>query len=271
MTCRVPRAALLLSCVILASACGGGHSSTPARPAPRPAVPAITDGRSLVSAMRQKYSTQWYKTLSFTQHNTLYSARGSSTNSQWVQHIAVPGRLRIDYLPLSQRSGVLFDGSRVHTFDNGRAIDTQPGVNAPLLVTADLYALSLERSTQLLDSLGFDLSRLRRDSWDGQPAYVVGAAAGDSTTSQVWVDSVKLVAVRIIQKERRGTRDFVTDIRFGKFADFTGIPIATEVVQYRDGRLVFREQHADVRVNEPIPEATFDPAKWVVAQPKSPS
>ncbi len=267
MTCRVPRAALVLSCVTTAAGCGG-RSSPPAGLPPRPAVPAITDGRSLVSAMRQKYNAQWYKTLSFTQNNTLYSARGGATNSQWREHIAVPGRLRIDYLPLSQRSGVLFDGSRVHTFDNGRAIDTQPGVNAQLLVMADLYALPVERSTQLLDSLGFDLSKLRPDTWEGQPAYVVGAGAGDSTTSQFWIDSVRLVALRIVQKERRGTRAIVTDIRFGKFADFAGIPIATEVVQYRDGRLVFKEQYADVRVNDPIPEETFDPTKWVATQPK---
>jgi hypothetical protein len=270
MTCRALRAALALSCVTLAAACGG-HSSTPAGPPPRPAAPAITDGRSLLRAMREKYNGRWYKTLSFTQNNTLYSARGGATNSQWRQYIAVPGRLRIDYLPLSQRSGVLFDGERVHTFDNGRSIDTEPGVNVPLLVTADVYALPLERSAQLLDSLGFDLSTLRHDRWEGQAAYVVGAAAGDSTTSQFWIDSVKLVVLRLVQKERRGTREIVTDIRFGKFADFSGVPIATEVVQYRDGRLVFREEYADVRVNDVIPEDTFDPAKWVASQPKSPA
>jgi hypothetical protein len=267
MTCRVPRAALTLSCVTIVAACGG-RGSAPAGPPPRPVAPSVTDGRSLVNAMRQKYNAQWYKTLSFTQNNTLYSARGGATNSQWREHISVPGRLRIDYLPLSQRSGVLFDGSRVHTFDNGRAIDTQPGVNAQLLVMADVYALPVERSTQLLDSLGFDLTKLRRDAWEGQSAYVVGAAAGDSTTSQFWIDSVRLVVLRIVQKERRGTRDVVTDVRFGKFADFSGLPIATEVVQYRDGRLVFREQYADVRVNDAIPDDTFDPVKWVAAQPK---
>ena len=167
----------------------------------------IKDGQSLVAAMRQKYGTQWFKTLAFTQNNTLYSQRGGQTTSQWRQQISVPGKLRIDYLPLTQRSGVLFDGSRVHTFDNGRAIDAQPGVNAALLISADLYVLPLERSTKLLDSLGFDLTKLRRDTWEGQPAFVVGAAAGDSTTSQFWIDSDRLAALRMVQKERRGTRD----------------------------------------------------------------
>jgi hypothetical protein len=214
--------------------------------------------------MRQKYGGQWFKTLSFTQNNTLYSTRGGETNSQWRQRIAVPGKLRIDYLPLTQRSGVLFDGSRVHTFDNGRAIDAQPGVNPLLLITADLYVQPIERTRQLLDSLGFDLTKLRKDTWEGQPAHVLGAAAGDSTTSQFWVDAEKLVTVRVVQKEHRGTRDIVTDVRFGKFMDFGGFPIATEVLQYRDGRLVFREQYVDVKVNDPIPDATFDATKWAV-------
>ena len=261
MTRPVVSVVMLATCLTLAVGCGGRRSAPPA-PAAVPAAPVIKDGQSLVAAMRQKYGTQWFKTLAFTQNNTLYSQRGGQTTSQWRQQISVPGKLRIDYLPLTQRSGVLFDGSRVHTFDNGRAIDAQPGVNAALLISADLYVLPLERSTKLLDSLGFDLTKLRRDTWEGQPAFVVGAAAGDSTTSQFWIDSDRLAALRMVQKERRGTRDIVTDIRFGKFAEFGGIPIATEVLQYRDGRLVFREQRVDIRVNDPIPDATFDAEKW---------
>jgi hypothetical protein len=92
--------------------------------------------------------------------------------------------------------------------------------------------------------------------------YVVGAAAGDTTTTQLWVDTERLLAVRMIQKERRGTRDIVTDVRFGKFSDIGGFPVATEVLQYRDGRQIYRELRVDVRVNEPIAETVFDPARW---------
>lgn len=267
MTRLVVRAALLSAPFVLATGCGG-RRATPAVTSSAPAAPAIDNGQSLVSAMRQKYGGQWFKTLSLTQNNTLYSARGTATNSQWRERMVVPGKLRIDYLPLTQKSGVLFDGSRVHTFDNGRAIDAQPGVNALMLITADLYAQPIQRTTQLLDSLGFDLSKLRRDTWETQPAFVVGAGASDSTTSQFWVDAERLVTLRVVQKERRGTRDIVTDVRFGKFADFGGFPVATEVLQYRDGRLVFKEQYVDVRVNDPIPDATFDATKWVAGQPR---
>ena len=256
----VVHSAVIAVGLIVGAACSGRRATPVAAPAPPPA-PSVTDGSSLVNAMRLKHP-QWLRTLTFTANVTLYTTRGTETNSRWRQQISVPGKLRIDYLPLSGRSGVLFDGARVHTFDNGRAIDAQPGVNAQLLVTSDVYALPVARATRLLDSLGFNLEKLRPDTWEGQPAYVVGAEAGDSTTSQFWIDTERLVAVRMIQKERRGARDIVTDVRLGKFTDVGGFPIATEVLQYRDGRLVYREQRAEIRVNEPIADTVFDPTRW---------
>lgn len=257
---RVVHCGVIAVGLVLGTACRSRGVAPVAAPA-APAAPTVTDGQSLLSAMRFKHP-EWLRTLAFTSNVTLTLTRG--TTSRWRQQISVPGKLRIDYLPLTGRSGVLFDGARVHTFDNGRAIDAQPGVNAQLLVTSDVYALPADRAARLLDSLGFDLSKLRRDSWEGQPAYVVGAAQGDTTTSQIWVDTERLVTVRMIQKERRGTRDIVTDVRFGKFTDVGGFPIATEVLQYRDGRLIYREERAEIRVNEPIADAVFDPARWAV-------
>ena len=246
--------------LIVGTACSG-RRATPAAAVPAtPVAPSVTDGQSLVNAMRFKHP-EWLRTLTFTANVTL-STGSTERNSRWRQQISVPGKLRIDYLPLTGRSGVLFDGARVHTFDNGRAIDAQPGVNAQLLVTADVYALPVDRVNRLLDSLGFDLGKLRRDTWEGQPVYVVGAPAGDSTTTQFWVDTERLIVVRMIQKERRGARDIVTDVRLGKFTDVGGFPIATEVLQYRDGRLIYREQRAEIRVNDPIADTVFDPARW---------
>ena len=133
-------------------------------------------------------------------------------------------------------------------------------------MTADVYTLPADRATRLLDSLGFDLTKLRRETWEGQSTYVLGAPAGDTTTTQLWVDAERLVAVRMVQKERRGTRDIVTDVRFGKFADFGGFPIATEVLQYRDGRLIYREARSEIRVNDPIADTVCDAMKWAAGR-----
>lgn len=259
---RVQCYVALLTVVIGGTSCSRKGVTPAGSPVPAPAP--ITDGRSLLGAMRDRYGGQWIKTLSFTQNNTQFLARGER-KSQWRQQVSVPGKLRIDYLPLSDRSGVLFDGSRVHTFDNGRALDAQPGINPFLLLTADVYVLPLDRSARLVDSLGFDLGKLRRDTWEGRPVFVVGAAAGDSTSSQFWIDTDSLIARRVVQKERGGTREIVMDVRFSKFVAVGGFPVATEVNRYRDGRLVFREQYVDIRVNEPMADATFDAARWAAS------
>ncbi|HEX6050102.1 MAG TPA: hypothetical protein VFZ21_12565 [Gemmatimonadaceae bacterium] len=228
---------------------------------PEQDAPAITDGRSLLGVMRARYDGGYYRTLSLTQNNTQYAGRGER-KSQWRRRVSLPGKLRIDYYPLRDRSGVLFDGSRIHTFDNGRALDTQPGINAFLLLTADVYVLPAERSAHLVDSLGFDLTTLRRDTWEEHPVYVVGAAAGDSTTSQFWVDADSLIVRRVVQNERVGARDIVTDVRFTKFTTIGGFTMATEVHRYRDGRLLFKEEYVDVRVDEPIGDEVFEAGKW---------
>ena len=236
-------------------------------PGATPAAPAITSGAQLIDAMHARYAGRYITTLSFLQNNTLYSASGGEQRTQWLEHLALPGRLRIDYLPLANHSGVLYEGGRVHVFDNGKRVQSQPAVNPLLLLGFDVYGQPPEVTARMVDSLGFDLDILRRGEWQGRPVYVVGAAVeGDSTTNQFWVDAERLLFVRMFQRNPAGT--VVTEYRFDRYTDFVGSPVAIEVLMLRNGRPFFREEYTDVRVNQPIPPAVFDPEKWVEAQPK---
>jgi hypothetical protein len=113
-----------------------------------------------------------------------------------------------------------------------------------------------------LDSLGVDLEMIRNDEWDGHPVYVIGAKAGDSTSNQVWVDAERLVLLRFIQRNKSGERTLVSDIRVQNYKDFDGILIPTEFIVTRNGRPVWREQYANVRINDAVPAGAFDQAVW---------
>jgi hypothetical protein len=231
--------------------------------APTPSgPPPVTDARSLVVSMHRQYEGKWYRTLSFTQTNTLYGTNGRETKSEWLERVEVPGKLRIDYLPLTSKSGLVYDGARIHTVDNGRVVNTQPGINAQLLLMADVYVRPIDETMHLLDSLGFDLKTIRKTTWQGTPVWVIGAAAGDSTSSQFWVDANRMLIARTIQPEKRGTRTVVSEARFGKYTDTSGIPIAMEIQRFRDGRLYFREEYTDVKVNPELSPETFDGRRW---------
>lgn len=254
-----PRLRWVLPACILA--CSKASAPPPAA-APQPAAATIVDGMSLLRQMHSRYAGRWYTSLQIALNNTLYGTDGHQTRSSWREFLAVPGRQRIDYLPLSQQSGVLYTDGRVYSFVDGKRSAEQAGWNPLTLLVADVYAQAVDTTIRQLDSLGFDLSSVRTDYWGGDRVWIVGAAAGDTTSSQFWIDVDSLLVERVIQRDRRGTRIIVSDVRFASYSDVGGFPVAREMTVYRDGRLVLRQDYSDVKVNVALPEELFDPAKF---------
>jgi hypothetical protein len=236
-----------------------------------PKEPPITDGRGVLRAMHQRYVGKWFATLSFSQRTTTISATGRETKGVWHEYLAVPGRLRIDYTPLSEHSGVLYAKGRVHTFVNGKLAAAQNGWNPLLILIADVYAQPVDTTARQLDSLGFRTAVVRRDTWEGKPVWVVGAAAGDSTSSQFWVDADSLLVRRVIQKSTGAQRTVVSDVRLARYQAVGAYPVAFDITFFRDGRLFFHEEYYDARVNVPIPSDVFDAAQWVPSQLQRPA
>ena len=267
MRSRVLLAALAVTgCSYLQSGATGGTPSTAAtKPSPTKspgAGLAITSSSGLVKAMHDRYGGKYLKTMSFLQNNTAYTTTGQEQKSQWYEHLEIPGKLRIAFLPASQKSGMVQVDDRVASFDNGIRVDFRPSVNPLLLLTADVYVAPVAAIMKGLDTLGVDADMIRSDAWEGQPVYVVGAKAGDTTSNQMWVDKDNLRLVRFIQRSKAGDRTMVSDIRVGGYKEIQGFEVPTEFLVLRNGRPVWREVYADVRVNEDFPPNTFDQAKW---------
>jgi hypothetical protein len=233
------------------------------------AAPEITDGRGVIRAMHQRYAGRFFSSLRFAQHTTTISQNGRETKGIWNEYIVLPGKLRIDFLPLSSHSGVLYTGGKIYGFSDGKAQPVQNGWNPLLTLIGDVYAQSPDTTIWQLDSLGFDLSRVRQDTWMGSSVWVVGAAAGDTTVSQFWIDRDSLLVRRVIQRAVGGAgQPVVSDIRMLNYQDVEGYPVAFEIQFFRAGRMYFKEDYFGVQANVPIPAATFDPARWVEAQIK---
>ena len=242
----------------------GAPSPATRQPSSRPpgAGITVTSGSGLVKAMHDRYAGKYLKTMSFLQNNTRYTTTGDEQKSQWYEHLEIPGKLRIAFLPAAQKSGLVQIDDRVASFDNGIRVDFRPSVNPLLLLTADVYAAPVATIMRGLDSLDVDHEIIRSDEWEGQPVYVVGAKLGDSTSNQMWVDRNQLRLVRFIQRNKAGERTIVSDIRVRNYRDIQGFEVPTEFLVLRNGRPFWREQYADVRVNEEFLPGTFDQAKW---------
>lgn len=246
---------------LFAAACHRAAPSAKPSPAKAPATPAraaITSGTSLVREMRARYADDWFRTITFTQRTTVTLPSGTQSVQTWHEAARPPGELRIDFGSPAAGNGVLFARDSVFTFSNGKLVKADTGTNELLVLAFDAYAQSATRTEAELRRLGFDLSRFHETTWEGRPVYVVGAAAGDTTSKQFWIDRDRLMFVRLIEHTRQGRADY----RFSDFDPAGKGWIATRVEQLVNGKRRVLEEYSNVRANIELSPAMFDPSHW---------
>lgn len=255
--------ALVVACAPATSTPAGGTPDAAQRAAP-------TTARELVARMRGDWEGRWYETLEFRQLNTVYSSAGGEQRSEWIERQRVPKLLRIDFLaPLPNGSGIIFRNDSAYTFDAGTLARSAEQLHPLLLLSADVYALSVDSTMAALGRLAIDTTVLRRDTLESRPVYVVGAPAGDSTSSQFWVDADRMLLVRLVHRQTTTSgREVSTDYHF-TYQDVDGFAVPAEILFVRGGRPFYREQYVDVRPNVPVDDALFDPAQWSQGVPRS--
>ncbi|HEY2852166.1 MAG TPA: hypothetical protein VGJ18_04925 [Gemmatimonadaceae bacterium] len=261
------RAATLLTVVILVSSCARSRASV----SPHAAVPQSrrTDpinGLDVVRAMHDRYASSWYKTLSFSQTTTITLPNGGTLVQQWLEAGKFPGRLRID-TDTAGRSGVIYSGDTVYRFLNGKLERSSADRNELLVLGFDVYTQPVVETLNVLRSRGIDISKLSRSTWEGRPVFVVGAASGDTTSKQFWIDADRLLFVRLLEMVTTPTGPRRQEYRFLKYVPHGDAWVSEEVVGLRDGKANFHEVYANVKVDVPIDDATFDPAQWATFTP----
>lgn len=256
MTSRI-RTFLALSAAVLLAACG--KTTIPSVPAPA-SSPVASSGAELVQMMHDRYDGRWYRTLTFVQRNSRYLANGSADTSTWYESLRVPGALRIDIAPLSQKNGILFVRDSQFVVGAGRVTNSVASVHPLLVLAFDVYADPPAHTLQRLRTLGFDLSRMHEDTWQGRPVYVVGAVKGDGRHKQFWIDRERLLFVRLLQPDRDTTK--VSEIQFNKYRQQGKGWVAPEVVFLTDGKPTFIERYEDVRADVALADEMFNPRTW---------
>jgi len=218
-------------------------------------------GGDLLRAMHTRYEKSWYQTVTFTQKSTTYKDDGTSSAETWYEAASVPGKLRIDIGPPADGKGyVLVDGNASIIKDN-KVAASRHSVNILLVLGFDVYRQDPETTIQVMKDEGYDLSKLREDTWEGKPAYVVGADKGDEKSRQFWVAKDTLLFLRVIEPAQ-GDATKVDDIRFIHYQPLAGAWIAAGVEVYADGKKVFTEDYTDIRANVKLDPAVWDPQQF---------
>ena len=189
----------------------------------------IRTGDGLLRAMHERYQASWYKTLTFTQKSTTYKPDGTSSAATWYEAALLPGKLRIDIGPPAEGNGYVLVDGHVTIVQKDKVTGTRPQVNMLLVLGFDVYTQDPETTIKVVKGEGYDLTKLREDSWEGHPAYVVGADKGDLKSKQFWVAKDTVLFVREIEPARDDPKK-VDDIRFTDYRPLAGAWVAAPAV-----------------------------------------
>jgi len=256
--------AALAVATVAAAGCSRGSGSSTSAPAPARASRATSryaDGGDVLHAMRERYAGKWYRTLTFRQQTSRLLPNNTWKVETWYEAMRLPGRLRIDFDPVSAGNGVLYARDSQFVASNGRVIQSSPGINDLLLLGFDVYENSAKRTETLVRRQGIDLDRVHEATFEGRPMVVIGALRGDLRRKQAWIDAERLYLVRLIEPTR-GDSSKIQDIRFTKYERRGDAWLAPRVEIYNDGKLVFYEDYSDIRTNVALDESLFDPTPW---------
>ena len=221
----------------------------------------IRNGEDLLRAMHDRYKDSWYRTVTFTQKSTTYKPDGTSIAETWYEAALLPGKLRIDIGPATDGKGYVFSNGNVTVIKENKVVASAKDINMLLVLGFDVYRQDPEGTINIVKGEGYDLSKLREDSWEGKPAFVVGAEKDDLKSKQFWIAKDTLLFLREIEPARDNPST-LNDIRFIHYQPLAGAWIAAGVEVYSDGKRVFSEDYSDIQANVKLEPAVFDPEKF---------
>ncbi|HJQ10059.1 MAG TPA: hypothetical protein VJ840_03435 [Gemmatimonadaceae bacterium] len=232
-----------------------------ANPANNRTVPA--NGVELLTRMHDAYAGKWYKTLTFVQKTTVTRPNGVVDTSTWYEALRSPDRLRIDFGDPLKGNGALYTADSLYVVRDGKIARTVGSGNPFLPFVAGVYDQPVETTLRQLSTWKFDMSKIRADTWQGAPVYVVGANSPDDLDSpQFWVEREHLQPVRFLVKLSPAPDAKPNDIRLEKYVPVEGGWLATHVAIMEGSVVRQAEDYSSWKGNPPLPPDFFVAEKW---------
>ncbi len=218
-----------------------------------------SNGGAVLQMMFDHYSEKgWYKNFTFWQQTSFYKDDSLVREQKWYEAISLPGKLVIKYDSINGRNGMLFRNNKIYRMADGKIAAVQKLVHTLLLTGFDVYFQPVKRTIHMLDSLGFDLSKVRQDEFLGRKVWVVGAEAGDMQSQQIWIDAERLYLHRIVYQ--MGNQVSMADL--DEYKELNGNWVATRIRFYKDGHLTMKEIYKDIHFPTILNERLFHPENF---------
>jgi hypothetical protein len=222
------------------------------------------DGRAVLQQMRSAYDGKWYHTLTFVQRTVFHRPDGTTNTQMWYEAVSGPSNLRIDRDSVTSGNGTLYKGDSTFVVRNGAVASRNGNGNPFMPLIMGVYLQPVERTAQELAKHGMDLAKVHRNTWHGRQTWVVGAdAPSDTTSPQFWIDTERLVLVRMLIRVGSGA---TYDMDVDGYERAGNGWLGTRIIMSSGGRPVQEEHYQDWKVDVELDPALFDTATWTSAR-----
>jgi len=219
--------------------------------------------------MSDRWRQQWFNTALVRLEVTLFGL-GAPAPGEWALTIRVPGRARVDYLPLESNSGVLYTRGMVYGFQEGERAAAEERTDLAMVALNDLPALDPDSALVVLAAARVDTSLFRAADDSGARVWIIGGGTNDSLRSEVWIDAERRLVRRAIDVRPIGQRTVTNEARVISWREQDGLTLPHEVERWRGGTRVLRERWAAVAIDMALPIDLFDPERWSDVRPPAP-
>ncbi len=231
---------------------------------------AQVTGTDVLTRMHDRYAGKWFKTLTFTQKTTLAGRNGGPPTEQtWYESLQftapVGGWLRIDQGDISLGNGTMYTADSSWRVRGGKPGAGNGNGNQFIPLIENVYLQPVAVTIKQLEPQHIDLSHVADVTWEGRPAWAVGAtSASDTTSSQFWIDKKDLTLARMILLLRPNAPPY--DIHLDQLVETGGGWLATKVTMYSNGIAQQTEEYSGWKTNVALDPKLFDVNSWLTAK-----
>ncbi len=223
---------------------------------------AITDGRSLVRAMHQRWDGVWCPNQRFEQVVQFYESEKPTRKEVWQELIMAPGKLHIRYNGFDTGHGAIYRNDSVYRFKDGALERAEATVHHLMLMAIDVFFQDPEHTIATLEALGYDLDTYtyiaHEIGFEGGMHVVGTTSAHDDESQQFWVDKNGLYLRRI--KYRVG--EDMYDVHLYEYRQYGSCPTATELNFFKNTDMVLEERYFNISFPQQVDSRMFSPAAF---------
>lgn len=207
----------------------------------------IDSTESMIKEIVNRYNGKWFKQIKFSHTTSFYENDSVTRTESWIEEYNYPSQLIIKTNAENSSDGQLYRNDSIYIFEDNVITLKKKMTHDLVILSLDIYSMPLDEIMNRFESLDYDISKFRVDTYNGRKVYVIGADKGDNNINQIWYDAENLLLIKMIKNTPNGLHE----ISLNNYINIDGQGwIEQEMVVKINSKLFLTEKYYNIQIPE---------------------